>query len=93
MMVVPVTLEPTFRAGVATRLFEGDYFFPAAGRHYDVTSDGQRFLMVKPAIGNTQAQIILVQNWFEGAEAARSHHQLRDTRRAHSVERLDTRGT
>ena len=65
MMVVPVTLEPTFRAGVATRLFEGNYSFPQAGRHYDVSSDGQRFLMVKPGAEDNEAQIVLVQNWFE----------------------------
>ena len=65
MMAVPVTLEPGFRAGAATRLFGGNYLFPQAGRHYDVTSDGQRFLMVKPEAGGNEAQIILVQNWFE----------------------------
>ena len=69
MMVVPVTLEPSFRAGAATRLFEGQYLFPRSGRHYDVALDGQRFLMIKSGTGDVESsmppwQIVLVQNWF-----------------------------
>ncbi len=34
---------------------------------YDVSSDGERFLMARPAVGDTQAEVeyILVQNFFE----------------------------
>ena len=59
-----------FRAGTPTRLFEGPYFLAAAasGRTYDVSPDGQRFLMIKP-VGPDQADaptsIILVQHWVE----------------------------
>lgn len=49
-------------------LFEGDYLasaFPLTGVTYNVTSDGQRFLMVKD-VGQTSAtQINVVVNWFE----------------------------
>ena len=36
-------------------------------RHYDVTADGQRLLMIKdnPATADSSAQIIVVQNWLE----------------------------
>jgi len=55
---------------VATRLFEGNYLFPQAGRHYDVSADGQRFLMIKPDRSTDEtslpdAQIVFVQNWLE----------------------------
>jgi hypothetical protein len=35
--------------------------------HYDISPDGQRFLMLKPAARSERspAQIILVQNWFQ----------------------------
>ena len=40
-----------------------------AGRMYDVSADGQRFLMIKESSGADErppsARIILVQNWFE----------------------------
>ena len=55
-------------------LFEGDYVQedPGQGAHnYDVSPDGQRFLMLKDAAQPGQAtsaplpQIIVVQNWLE----------------------------
>jgi len=68
MMAVPVTTEPEFRAGVPTRLFGGAYEFDRGGRHYDVSADGQRFLMVKRGTSaesgdETAPQVIVVQNW------------------------------
>jgi serine/threonine-protein kinase len=69
MMAVQVTTEPAFTAGKPLRLFEKEYAkseFPATGRAYDVSSDGQRFLMVKETDQNTApAQINVVLNWFE----------------------------
>ena len=59
----------SWSAGAPARLLEGRYFTGAGNviRHYDVTADGQRFLMIKedPANDAASAQIILVQNWFE----------------------------
>jgi len=53
----------------AARLLEGRYFTGAGNviRHYDVTADAQRFLMINedPAIAAASAQIIVVQNWTE----------------------------
>ena len=48
-------------------LFEGEYLasiFPLTGVTYDVTRDGQRFLMVKQQ-AVPAAQIHVVVNWFE----------------------------
>ena len=61
----------TFRAGNPVRLFEGRYFMSAtsAGRTYDVSPDGRRFLMIKPVGSPEQTaaptSLIVVQNWFE----------------------------
>ncbi|HEY5617869.1 MAG TPA: protein kinase [Vicinamibacterales bacterium] len=67
MMAVPVTTQPSFSAGRPTMLFEGAYLastFPLTGTTYDVTRDGQRFVMVKDQTISA-AQINVVVNWFE----------------------------
>jgi Tol biopolymer transport system component len=69
MMTVEITEQPGFSAGKPKVLFEGQYKvdqFPGTGNNYDVSSDGQRFLMVKETEQSKSAtQIIVVQNWFE----------------------------
>ena len=57
----------TWNAGTPTKLLEGRYFTPGgAGRPYDVSPDGQRFLMIKAAGADaTAASIIVVQHWQE----------------------------
>jgi Tol biopolymer transport system component len=68
MMAVDITAQPSFSAGKPHLLFEGPYLpTPATFPNYDVSPDGQRFLMLKPA-EKTQAQttqITVVLNWFE----------------------------
>jgi eukaryotic-like serine/threonine-protein kinase len=69
MMAVDVTTQPSFSAGKPKVLFEGVYLSVAPGltnTAYDVSADGQRFLMVKEtgrAVSSTQINV--VQNWFE----------------------------
>jgi hypothetical protein len=48
-------------------LFEGPFRVDGPFRGYDVTPDGQRFLMVREVPQPTArvAQMVLVQNWFE----------------------------
>jgi hypothetical protein len=51
-------------------LFQGQYYasvFPFTGTAYDVSPDGQRFLMVKQTEQTTDAsvQLNVVVNWFE----------------------------
>jgi Tol biopolymer transport system component/predicted Ser/Thr protein kinase len=68
MMVVDIATQPIFAAGKPRMLFEGPYVTTAATiPTYDVSPDGQRFLMLKP-IEQAQAaptQINVVLNWFE----------------------------
>ncbi len=49
MMAVYITTEPTFRAGTPRLLFEGRYQQSELSLlpFYDVTAEGQRFLMMK----------------------------------------------
>jgi serine/threonine protein kinase/Tol biopolymer transport system component len=67
MMAVEVTTESSFSVTKPRMLFEGQYLpTPQTFPNYDVSTDGQRFLMVKPA-GQAQApmQINVVLNWTE----------------------------
>ncbi|HSG63552.1 MAG TPA: hypothetical protein VLD39_01060, partial [Gammaproteobacteria bacterium] len=74
LMVVAVETSSTFSAGNPEILFEGRYFggvggAPQGGRAYDVSPDGQRFLMIKPVGTSTAApRIVIVENWFEELE-------------------------
>jgi Tol biopolymer transport system component len=66
MMAVSVTTEPTFTSTKPHVLFEDPYlrhgwFIP----NYDVSPDGERFLMVKSVEEEEPAQLIVVQNWPE----------------------------
>ena len=67
-MAVEITTKPGFAAGKPRMLFEGQYL-PAQGTlpNYDVSPDGQRFLMLKTADSAETAptQINVVMNWFE----------------------------
>jgi len=66
MMVVSVQTEPTFLAGKPEVSFEGSYRstpLPAGLQYYDISPDGQRFLMIRT--DQAPAQINVVQNWFE----------------------------
>jgi hypothetical protein len=68
MMVVPVKATVAgFSAGTPRKLFEGRYTMTAPVRGYDVTPDGQRFLMVRPVDPPPEpaSELVLVENWFE----------------------------
>ena len=72
VMAVTVETSPSFTAGSPDVLFEGDYF-TGFGRTYDISPDGQRFLMIKA--GNqaegtaVERQLVIVQNWFSELQA------------------------
>jgi Tol biopolymer transport system component len=68
MMVVDIATQPNFTPGKPRVLFEGQYeptVFTVA--NYDVSPDGQRFLMLKRSEAGEAAptQINVVLNWFE----------------------------
>jgi len=70
VVVVPVDTGKTFTAGDPEVLFQDRYFLYLARRTYDVSPDGQRFLMVS---GDGELDAIplgmnLIENWSEELE-------------------------
>jgi len=68
MMAVEITAQPSFMAGKPKLLFEGQYEPTlVSNANYDVSPDGQRFLMLKASERQEAAptQINVVLNWFE----------------------------
>jgi len=68
LMAVEITTQPALSVGKPRVLFEGRYVpSPSSPANYDVSPDGQRFLMVKPNEQEQAAptQINVVLNWFE----------------------------
>jgi hypothetical protein len=80
-MAVAVQLTPTFSAGSPVKLFDapsilldGRFIATGTNRTYDVSRDGQRFLMIKENAGSGEgdappASMIVVQHWFEELKA------------------------
>jgi eukaryotic-like serine/threonine-protein kinase len=68
MLAVEISTQPAFAAGKPRMLFQAPYLSsPVTFPNYDVSPDGQRFLMLKP-VEQAQAaptQINVVLNWFE----------------------------
>jgi len=69
MMVAAIALHPTFTVGARRELFEGNYVNDPVYRSYDVTRDGQAFVMVRSP--KPSADFIVVLNWFDQLRAAR----------------------
>jgi Tol biopolymer transport system component len=67
MLAVPVTLQSGFLAGKPANLFQGPWLQSSSSvPEYDVSRDGQRFLMLRAADDDLGArQIVVVQNWLE----------------------------
>jgi len=67
MMAVNVTNDDGFLAGQARELFSGKYFRGVPVRAYDISPDGQRFLMCKSLVAPPEriGQIHMTLNWFE----------------------------
>jgi len=64
-MAVSISTEPEFTAGVPRMLFKGPYL-NVPGRSYDISSDGKRFVVLKPEHEDPAVrQIHVVLNWFE----------------------------
>lgn len=72
MMVVAVQTRPTFNADLPRVLFEGQYARVVwRDANYDVSPDGQRFLMIRTLTDETSPsrEIIVSQNWLEELKA------------------------
>ena len=71
MMAMSVSAADGLPIGTARRLFSGRFLPAGQLQNYDVTANGQRFLMVQ-ALDPTpepQTELVLVQNWFEELKA------------------------
>ncbi len=66
-MVVDVTTEPVFRRSPPRLLFDQPYGESNPIRNYDISRDGQRFVMDTDTESEPEpvTQIRIVQNWFE----------------------------
>jgi eukaryotic-like serine/threonine-protein kinase len=69
MMAVPVKTEPVLTIGTPRGVFGGRYYLsPSRRPQYDVTANGQRFLMLEAGATETseaRPNINIVLNWFE----------------------------
>jgi eukaryotic-like serine/threonine-protein kinase len=66
MMAVSIATQPTLSVGTPRLLFELHNEGVLNALNYDVTTDGQHFLMLKPSEQEQKAtQINVVLNWFE----------------------------
>jgi Tol biopolymer transport system component len=67
VMMVPIEFKPVFKVGVPVRLFsigrETGFRNRARNMGYDVTPDGQRFLMSVAAGERVSSRITVIQNW------------------------------
>jgi Tol biopolymer transport system component len=64
-MAVPISYAQGFEIGTARKLFNRRYFwnFNYTLRSYQVSADGQRFLVVVPAAEAAGSEFIVIQNW------------------------------
>ena len=75
VMGVSVDIDPTFTAGSPRVVVQQPYWSGGGvfyGRTYDVSRDGQRFLMVKSVSDPANAsadELVVVLNWFEELKA------------------------
>ncbi|HEV8254005.1 MAG TPA: protein kinase [Vicinamibacteria bacterium] len=65
MIVVPVRTQPEFSAGVPQVLFQGRFEASIFNHGYDVTPDGQRFVMVKPPEKQEPLRLVAIPYWAE----------------------------
>jgi serine/threonine-protein kinase len=66
-LAVPIDAGPPLRAGQPVRLFDASPYSGRLGPDYDVTADGQRFLLILSAEESpaSRPQLLLIQNWLD----------------------------
>jgi hypothetical protein len=64
--LVSVAILPgdTFATGRTSVVFEDAGAQPTAARHFDISRDGSRFLLLKDLDQTPQRQVVVVENWF-----------------------------
>ena len=73
MMAVDITPGPVFKAGTPHELFEGPLSSTTPLRNYDVTPDGQHFIMLRtePPPDERVTRLNVVLNWFDELKRVR----------------------
>jgi len=74
LMGVPVRTTPAFSAGTPVKVVDAKFYSGGPVRTFDVSRDGQKFLMIKAPIGgrpttSTQPNMVLIVNWLEELKA------------------------
>ena len=64
MNAVSLTTTPNFSVGDRKQLFTDQTAFVGRGQRYDVSADGQRFVVVETLEVPPNSTIHVVQNWF-----------------------------
>jgi hypothetical protein len=67
MIAARIATTPSFSVVQTRVLFSATDFIQTAAsrRNFDVSPDGQRFLMVQRADGAKRGQVVVVENWLE----------------------------
>ena len=69
LMAMPIETGPNLQAGIAETLFDPAAFIVSPSfRHFDVSPDGRRLLMIRrtgAATNEGELEIVLILNWFE----------------------------
>ena len=69
MMVVPVEASTEFSPGRPGKLFDGRFEMgQRTFRNYDISRDGERFLMVQGKEESASTEVVVVLNWFQELE-------------------------
>ena len=66
VMAVDIRIKPSFTAGVPHALFQAQLAGLNGAQSYDVSADGQRFLIASQAPNTVDAPITVVLNWWAG---------------------------
>jgi hypothetical protein len=65
MMAVEIDGGTELTPGAPAALFEGDFLSAQNRRNYDVTADGEQFMMIADDPDAAEPQIEVILNWFE----------------------------
>ena len=65
LVAVDVATEPEFRAGSPRELFDAEDYVRGIPRDYDVSQDGERFVLVVGSSSDAEQEMNVVVNWFE----------------------------
>jgi Tol biopolymer transport system component len=67
MMAVDIETDPSFSAGEPHELFRGPYLFDRAERPFDISPDGERFLVIRQddSLPPLAFDIVIVEGWAD----------------------------